>query len=353
MTNGLPKDLYIPSDVQLGGQRTSASQLRTHATCEQEWFLSYLCPHPDVPKSAGLTTRTTADPLLTGSYFHGGMHAYLLSGWRDGGDSGERDIDKAIGHLEDLAHSRAGETESPEQAEENCLVAKQMLLKYDELRNEYTDMKVVGDSNGEAVLEREYQLPIGPNGEFTYTNKIDSMLQDREGYHYIGEFKTTSFRFANQSLNALHMQGQSYGHMGVLTRLFPTAPIGGIHFMVFVKDRGKKSNLPHVYERAIIIPGESVDAYFDHVLDRLYRMVDSTQRWQVLCNEGWEPYSAGIKAFMLDGVLNGQCTRFNRPCAFRGYCENFGLGSRALRGFRPKFVDGEVYTEPEDEKEPV
>jgi len=340
--------LYKPSNVQLGGQRTSASQLRVWTTCHQEWFLSYLCPHPDVLGSAGLRPPTSADALLVGSHFHAAMAAYLTSGWRDGEDSGERDPEKAIAAVEEQAAARAGEAESPEQAEENATLAKQLILKYDEKREQYYEHRVVADSDGEPVVEREFQIPVGVDDEFVYVDKVDAILETREGYHMVGEWKTSSYRFVNQALAGLHMQGQTYGHMGVLTKSFPTAPINGVHYKLFVKDRGKKSQLPDVYERDIVIPALNVETYFKSVEDWLYELVDLTNLWQDRVEGGDDPYQAGLDLFSQHGLSNGMCQRYGRLCDFAGYCENHGLGSRALRGFRPRTVEGEVYKEEGD-----
>jgi hypothetical protein len=96
MTNSTPTDLYVPSDIQLGGQRTSASQLERITRCRQEWYLHDLAPHPEIPDSAGLTALVTTAPLLVGNGVHAGLHAYDLSGWKDGADTGERDVMKAL-----------------------------------------------------------------------------------------------------------------------------------------------------------------------------------------------------------------------------------------------------------------
>lgn len=340
-------DLYVPSDIQLGGQRTSASQLRTWTTCKQEWFLSYLAPHPDVPNSAGLRVAITADPLLAGSYFHVGMAAYLTSGWKDGEDTGARDAEPALAAVDESARQRKGEAETPEQDEENVTMAKGILLKYDEKLDEYVQHRVAADATGEPVVERSFEIPIG-DGEFVYVDKIDAMLITPEGYHMVGEWKTTSYRFANQALAGLHMQGQTYGHMGVLTEAFPTAPINGVHYKLFVKDRGKKSGLPHVYERDIVIPGLNVEVYFKYVEEWLYDLVERAQGWRDwVDNLEHDPYEAGLNYFPQEGLLNGMCQRFGRLCDFASYCENHSLGGRTLRGFRPRTVKGEVYKEKE------
>jgi len=346
-----PTNTYIPSTVGLGGVRTSASQLRRYTTCPQEYFLHDLAPHPDTPNSSGLLTRTTADGLMVGGDFHHGMHAYFLSGVRDGEDTGERDIMRALDHLEVEHRKRAHEAETPEQAQQNLDVAKAVLMKFDELllKGQYASRRVVCDDEGEPVLEREFLLPIGSEGRFIYSDKVDAILLNDEGYHEVGEWKTTTYRFANQKLESLSMDGQTYGHMAVLQGCCPDTPINGVFVMVFVKDRGKKSDLPHIYERTLVIPPENVEQYIWHVEMWVEEMTERAERWQDAVTAGTDPYYAGLTQFPMNGLLNGMCQRFGRRCDYASYCEAHGLGARALRGYRPRLVGGEVYEMPKDE----
>ena len=351
MTNGAPKDLYVPSDVHLGGQRTSASQLKRVTTCWQYHFLCDLAPHPDIPNSAGLATRVTGAPLVTGSGVHAAIHSYFLSGFKDGEDSGERDVMKALAHAEEVVAARQHEMDSPEDYQKALNQTRHCLIKFDEqlTAGGLTNKRVVADANGEAVLEREFQLPLA-EGRFVYTDKVDGVFENDEGYHEIGEYKTSTFRFATTTLNNLHMQAQSYGHMGCLTSSYPEAPIGGLLFWVLVKDRGAKSDLPHIYERQVTIPPECVEQYLHDVTQTLEDMVSRATAYTNLCNEGLDAYQAGLMCYPQTGIMNGQCYRYNRPCEFAGYCEAHGYGSRMLQGFRPRTVAGEPY---KDESERV
>ena len=350
------KDLYVPSTIQLGGQRTSHSQLRVWNTCRQEWFLSYLAPHPDVEDSTGLTVQYTSSPLATGSHFHAGMAAYLNSGWKDGEDTGQRDIGAAIDHIEKVGREGASEMESPEEAEQAVEVAKKVLFKFDELAPQYEDIRVVGDGKGNPVLERGFEIPLGPDGEFTYVDKIDALVMDSGGYQYVGEWKTTTYRFAHQAVGGVSVQGQNIGHMAVLTTLFPTSPIGGVFSRIFVKDRaaarGKSEQKPYVYENKVIIPGGNVETYLKNVEEWLTEIVDLIDGWKCIMASGHgDAYQAALLAFPQDGLSNGMCQRYGRLCDYAGYCPNHELGARALKGFRPKLVGGEPYQEPREEIE--
>lgn len=341
MTNGTPKDLYVPSDIQLGGQRTSASQLETITRCRQEFFLHYLAPHPEVPDSAGLTTRVTTAPLLVGIGAHAGLHAYDLSGWRDGADSGERDLMKALAHAEETLKARQQELEDPDEFEKALHQTRNVLIKFDELRTAgaISRKRVVADANGKPVLEREFHLPLA-GGKFVYVDKVDGVFENEEGYHEVGERKTSTFRYERTLTTGLHMRGQSYGHMAVLTTSYPTAPLNGVHFWIHVKDRGAKSDLPHIRERTITIPREQVETYLWHVEEWLYDITDRTEAWQDNVEAGMEPYEAALARFPLDGLMNGSCPRFGRLCQFASYCEAHTFGPKMLQGFQPRTVGG-------------
>ena len=347
MTNGTPSNLYVPSDVHLGGQRTSASQLKRITTCWQLHFLSDMAPHPEIEGSTGLAAHTVSLPLLTGIGTHAGLHQYFLSGWRDGEDSGERDVMKAITYAEEIITQRRSEAPTPEDFQKALDQTQYCLTKFDEqmAASGLGQYKVVADGNGEPVLEREFQVPLA-EGRFVYIDKIDGVFEDSEGYHCPGEYKTASYSSANTTLASLHMQGQSFGHMACLTLAFPDAPLGDLLFWVLVKDRGAKSKLPSIYERLVTITPESVRWYLHMVEEILEDTVERATAWENLVREGMDAYEAGLMVYPQNGILNGQCQRYNRPCEFASYCEAVEFGPRMLKGFRPRLVKGEPYKDP-------
>ena len=340
-----PANLYVPSDVHLGGQRTSASQLDTTTRCPQEFFLSYVAPHPDVPNSAGLRGRVVEAPLGTGTAVHAGLHAYFLSGWRDGEDSGERDVIKAQSHARSVLEAMRQNYSTPEDYQKSERETNFCLDKFDDMmvRGGLTPKRVAPDSKGEPVLEREFQISIG-DGRFTYVNKIDGMFIDTEDYHQVGEFKTSAASYASDAYLGLGLMGQNLGHMKVMLGNWPDAPINGILHYTLVKNRGAKSTLAPVIETDAIIPADVVDSYFDHtVVPTLETLVERTMHWSDLVNDDWDPYQAGLVHFPQEGMANKQCKRFRRLCPFAGYCEASGFGSKMLQGFQPRTVAGEPY----------
>ena len=344
MTNGTPTNLYVPSDVHLGGSRTSASQLEVFSRCIQEGFLSYIAPHPGTPDSAGLRGRVVEAPLMTGTGVHAGLHAYLLSGWRDGEDTGERDIIKAQSHARSVLEAMRHTASTPEDFTKSEAETNSCLEKFDEMMvsGRLSPRRVAGDANGDPVLEREFALPLA-DGRFIYINKIDAMTVNPEGYHQVTEFKTSAASFAEDAIMGLGLIGQNLGHMKVIMGNWPNAPINGLLVYVLVKNRGGKSKLPAIYEQEAIVSFDVVDNYFDHtVVPMLEGIVDRTQAWADLVSEGWDPYQAGLAHFPQTGIANKSCKRYRRPCPFAAYCEASGFGSKMLTGFRPRTVAGEA-----------
>ncbi len=349
-------NLYVPSDAHLGGERVSTSYLSTWGRCPLEWFLTYLCPHPAHADSAGLRPAgAKATPLNEGTVWHDGLYHYRLTGWRNGGDSHEYDIDGAIATMLTNANKGRHLWESPEDFEAKMANLTHLLEKYHHL-GMAKHTSVVADGNGDPVLEREYQIPLTDprlSRSYLYTVKVDAILESERGDHQIGEYKALSYRGLSAEQKGIHLTLQTQAELAVLHSAFPTAPLNGIRYEFAIKDRGQRSTDPTFIPWPVTIEVEVLDLWREYVVQWLAQIELCMARWHLLQNKGYDPWRAGLLAFPGTGRANKQCVRYYRLCDFAAYCERPDLAANlTLGGFLPKTVAGEEYTPTPEEEMP-
>jgi hypothetical protein len=187
---------FIPEASPSGGTQLGNSYLTTWTRCPRAWFNEFYRPVllDSQTVGRGITPRFKKIFLISGGIFHEMLAAWYASGCRDGEDTGEYDIDKALetGRLEWLKAKR--EYESEELAEKDWLMNQKMILDYHDRFGpgapmpDYPDIRVVCDGSGEPLVERPWTCTLMDG--YVYTCRTDLIVYER-GYLKVMEHKTS------------------------------------------------------------------------------------------------------------------------------------------------------------------
>ena len=115
---------FIPQPILDGGSLIGTSYVGLFHRCLRKWFNQHKRPHLE---GTGIVAKHTSEHLIKGSTFHEGIAALYLSGCRDGEDTGEWDIDRAVDVMEVCHHKREHEYANPETATNDLKLLREML----------------------------------------------------------------------------------------------------------------------------------------------------------------------------------------------------------------------------------
>lgn len=346
-------DVYRGSDIHLGGRRASPTYLKAWYGCPFKWFMQYLAPWPgaevtdDEPR-AGLTPLGhTSKHLLMGSLWHAGMLAYRLSGWRDGADSGEYDLAAVQATVQAMfeAQCAAGEW-NPEESPEGIDTVQRLLRNYHNQDIAQT-VRVLADSAGLPLLEREFQVPIGcaddGSPRFLVCVKPDMLGQRVEGdYYQSTEYKTASARYQGKSAQSNRVSDQAHAEVAALHRLRPGEKFYGVVFEYAVKDRGAKSTLPEFVPDPVTKTEPALDLWRRQTERTLSIIADASANYRDLVVAGVPPFDAAHSLFPMQGKHTEGCWAFFRECEFFTWCHGgFEHGpGRLANSFKPRTEHG-------------
>jgi len=157
--------------------------------CPRKWYLKYV---------NGLQPEEKSPSLIFGSAFHEGKAVY----WENGYD-GDGFLEVFQRELREHAHEYMDQGVFQKDLQKGLRMIDDWLSTWDdENRERYKPLEV----------EQEYQIPIGPNGEFIFTIRPDVVLKDlKAGTIIIEDTKTTGWSVELvQKTNELADQLTSY-----------------------------------------------------------------------------------------------------------------------------------------------
>jgi hypothetical protein len=318
--------------------------LAVYQRCKAEFFFTYLAPHPseyglapELRTAAGFETPGS-DATILGSAVHLGLEWLRRSGWRDGYDTGEYQLEVATEASRTYLHQHAEDLSYPAELEELCAVSDRLLRDYEQERpGGMLDWRLLGDPNtGEPLTEREYAIPI-LGGRFLYTVKADALVYRTEPVLVARavDYKTKSYRFTGEFTRMASLLGQGWGEAAVLHVFFPNLHldgrplyIGGTQYELLVKDRGMKSSLPTIEVCDVPVSPRQAHRWLSNVERWATEISWAVEEWRSRTLKGEDPYVVGAEVFPSSGQLQegGTCARYGRLCEFAQTCEHLDVG---------------------------
>jgi hypothetical protein len=321
-----------------GGETEAKPQFESGATpfgshyagtwdgCERAGFFSFLAPHPKGGR--GLKVPLPPRPLKLGGLIHIGLEHYYASGPRD---PKARDVDLAVGKMDEAAASRVREWATPEEREEDKAKARGLLYDYHQYWEGDPDVLVVEDAEG-PLIERNMIVEV-PGCDTPFTCRPDAVVEWK-GWVYVMEHKSSSVwgmnRIRTNILNSIQGSGECY----TLDRLFPDLPVQGVLLNVLVKDRSSKSKYqPFERDTAARTPAQ-LEMFGHHHARRMEHIDSMTGRWRTLTDDCGDPWYAASQVFVSTGASTGRCEdTYGRPCQFLDLCKGVGMEQVLAEGF--------------------
>ncbi len=339
---------YLPDKP--GGTRVGSSYLKAYIQCPRQWFYRYAWPHLDEEGRLVGTGLVREDsyrdaPLEAGAMFHQGMEEYLRSGCRDGEDTGQYDLERALGSLDalkppDSEHQRERWERSRQEAR-SLLQAIDHRLGPDGLAPGWPATKVVCDQDGQPLIERSFTVPLGYR-DYIYTCQADAIILRHDMDLQVWEHKTSApGMWVGNRLQNISTDSQITGEIYALQHHFPDSGSGwerldGARVSVYIKGWKPSSRYPE--------PVVSEDARrTPHMLEQFrQRTVSLLQDIDYRMGVYEERVGAGAPAdevvaslFPNWGMLGDACFAYRRECAYMDLCK-IGHTPGVLRSYRQR-----------------
>ena len=318
-----------------GGSRMGVHYLSEFVQCPMRWFLRYAYPAGPNSELTGLTTHHTSPPLLTGTAYHAGVEELYRSGWRDGADTGEWDLERAVAKVEAEFTARESEWADTDKmvAERQDTIA--MIHRY---RNhfgkggkapEQGHLELLATPDGEPALEVEYEIPVGNR---IMTARIDALVR-YHGIMMVCERKTSSR--VSSTLQTYSLKAQPLALLLLVNHHHPE-PVTAILLDIAHKKHTSGSRQPE-FLRSPISHAPDLLQQFVGVAERTLDAIDNHMGvWNIRVKGGMDPMDAAFATFPLRGLFNDKCFSFQRECAFARVCRNPSTASNQLPTYRPR-----------------
>lgn len=337
---------FIPQRSATGGSLIGNSYLATYAACPYEWFNRYLRPGPD-ESHVGISPKREKPFLTVGRVFHEGIAEWYRSGCRDGADTGERSVDRAL-DVARRTHNSAVKMElyaDAEEADASWLSVETLLRSYHDRYGptspnpEYPEIEVVHDGLGQPLIEREFKLDLGYGG-YVFTTRPD-MLMLKRGYLCTRDHKTSTARYVGERLRTIDWDPQFTGEYLAIRRLFPEEPLNGAEANVLVKDRSMKSKFDIAERNTTTRSDRDLDAFAKESMDLLQRIDVAVEGFkQDYALYGPEDLERLAETwFPRHGTRTQRCGSYGGCPMLEPLCRNKDRIDVGLRHFRPREVE--------------
>ena len=365
---------FLPQKTLAGGTRIGSTYLATAASCWQEWFDLYLRPYegardgrdngnsnsgscnnsderlPGTQAFIGIKPIYTPHFLLTGNTLHEGLEALYLSGCRDGEDTGEWDLEAALAAADKHHIEHLSRYEQHSRAEEALAVVHWVLENYMETVGpggsdpDYPKMKVLHDTEGQPLVEREFTVQTGYS-DYYFTTKPD-LLVELDGKLFSLDHKSNAARidWVMDRLNSITMDPQFVGEFAALTELFPDVKISGAMINLLCKKKPSNKEIQAIMRRSTSFNEFDLLCYKDEVRDLLEQIDERVDKFNGLLDSGWPLEGAASKCFPRHGTRTGRCNAF-AGCVFKDLCEHKDMTSSYLSRFEPRTVEETVVSQ--------
>jgi len=332
------------SDVTSAGSH----YLKDWSGCDAKGAYAHFYPHPKMDASLdqfGLQPLYVGEALVQGSAIHNGLEEWYHSRIKDGEDTGEANIDRAL-EASDATWSQRGQQMidqdliAPKRAETH-LVLRRYHDYYGQggALQEYPNTKVYCDDKGEPWIEKQFEIDVG--GGYHYTARID-LLVHHQGFLCAMDHKSSKASFAKRIASMAEMEAQFTGELLCIHDSFPDLSINGVIVNILVKDRRKGPP----FDRVMVgRTKQELDLYRYHTRQQFIRIDQMKQTFQDLIDEGIDPDTAFSYAFPKNGARHDTCFAYYRQCEFWYLCKSPGLQSRLIASSmspRRRVVDNDV-----------
>ena len=309
----------LASDIHLGGTTVSVSMLGAWWKCPRLWYFNYLHPTGD---ARGVEPRYTGSPLIVGSGFHIGLHAYYASG-KEGPDWS---MDAGLAAARAMFAARRNEFETDERWATDLAETERMLLAYArEYEREWPDLRP-------AAVEQTYtvQLRTGHN-----LSVRPDMLAYNFGQLVTVEHKCPGANRVQSTIGAARLGGQGLAQAAVLRA--HDVPTNGMLLNIAVRGdyRVLKSGPGYTsvkvpFKREVIAhPIVLVDYVLELAATTCQDIVAAVNRWGTLRDDGMAPMEAARIAFPMAGLFSNQCAG-NYPCSMFSLCSSPGREAQTI-----------------------
>lgn len=308
-----------------GGTEFGWSYISNYKACPMRWFNRYHRPNKE--GGLGVAPMKTASPLLIGSGTHEGLAAWYRSGWRDGEDTGHRNLDRALDAAEAHFATRRDEFEDESAYDDGLAMVRKLLTGYHDWygeggpEQEYPHYKVLGDpETGEPLIEVEFRVPLGQG--YVFTTRLDTVVSLQQ-FAYDLEHKSWAAQGVSAGFDRFGIDGQGTGQIFALKDRYPELSVAGIIVNALVKNRGARSNKPP-FERNITGRTEQdIEKFKLDTARTLAQMDAALEEFRHLVQGGLSVNEAANVVFDASPP-SVVCRGFSRceyyaPCKSRGY----------------------------------
>ena len=330
--------MYLPSVAEHGGTRVGNSYLTLFVSCPRKWYFQYLYPSED---ASGIVPIHTDGNLLKGSTFHEGLAAWLASGCRDGEDTGEYVLDRALEVAREHHDARLREWSDQSDATTAWQSMQEMLVRYHEWygpggrKPDYPDMQVMCDSKtGIPLIEQEVTIPLG--GSYFFTCRVDAVVE-RFGYACILEHKTSVGSYVHTRLSTIHTDSQFTGEVAALRHMLGNEAVSGVYCNVIIKNRSANSKFDCAVREMTDRTVAETDRFkvkCENILNKIDYAVEGFHDAQA---KGVMTMEEAADVFFPEYGMNTEyCHAYRRQCEYLSFCRGIQSPDVTLINFRPR-----------------
>lgn len=309
------------------------SKLRLWQECQTKYWNSELRTHPKATTQMGVEPRTISPALVIGGAVHKGLEVWYLGGWKDGADTGARDlgpaIQAAVAHLAHNAHRFRGGQDAYENAE---VLVRGMLQGY-HLKYEKDSLRVAPAPDGSPLVEREFHLSLG--GGHLFTSRLDLVvfdpLEDPEGLWSL-EHKTCAISKQNEAVEGWYVDGQVSGEQLQMQSHWGQERVRGVRINMLVKPEARRVPTNPFQRHDYARPQWQLEKFHLDARRRLSAIQEATEYYNLLTRHMTEEEAARV---VFDAAQVGQGTC--RGCDFLALCKNRAQSNFTLEAnYQPK-----------------
>ncbi len=330
--------MFLPDVVPHGGTVVGGSYLTLYVSCPRKWYFQFKYPSDG---GRGIVPIHTDANLIKGSVFHEGMAAWLISGCRDGEDTGEYNLDAALAVAQTNHQARLREWSDQSDATTAWALVQEMLVRYHEWygpggrKPDFPDMKVLCDEKtGIPLVEQEVTIPL--TGEYFFTCRVDAVVE-RFGYACILEHKTSVASYVHQRLSTIHTDSQFTGEVAALRHIMGNSAISGVYCNVIVKNRSVNSKFDCA-ERGMTDRTVAETARFRVKCANILRAIDTAvDGYDDMISKGSLTAEQAADVYFPEyGMNTGYCHSYRRECEYMSFCRGIQSPDVTLINFRAR-----------------
>jgi len=342
---------FIPATSLEGGTPVGSSYLKTYATCPYMFFNQYIRPvgeTEDARELTGIRPRWQSRALHLGTMNHAFLEHLYLSGCRDGEDTGEWDIDRAVDGLELAANEVRSEYQELTEWKEDLLQAKMLGFYYmDEYgpkspNRDWPRFQVAFDGLGRPLIERQFELDLGYSGY--YVTSKPYLIMWKDGRLMTRDHKTSAASYARRRASNIDTDPQFTMEHMILSELFPGELLHASEINILVKGLLPKGQRKDKREPMRFIrnttrrSSDTIESFKLDTIDLLQQIDERVATFQRLWEATGDLESSAGAAFPRHGMRTDACHAYNRPCDFIDFCTNQDRISTHMRAFSPRRV---------------